>query len=213
MVVLAALTSPPPPTRDPSLAPAVAVLPFRAIGGDEGQVAFGEGLTEDLIVALAKQTGLRVISADEAASPQEIGVQLRVPYVLDGRVRLAGDKLRITAQLSETLSGYHLWGGRYDRTLGDVLVVQGEVADKIVATLAAKLAESEGQRLQAEGGTAGETYLELGVAYLGRFAEEAVTLPQTLYRALTNADETVNLKVVGRNGEARLTIGRHHGRA
>ena len=58
-----------------------------------------------------------------------------------------------------------------------------------------------------------ETYLELGVAYLGRFAEEAVTLPQTLYRALTNAEETVNLKVVGRNGEARLTIGRHHGRA
>ena len=213
VLVWTSLTSPPPPPRDPTMTPAVAVLPFRAIGGDQGQVEFGEGLTEDLIVALAEQTGLRVISAEESLSPQEIGARLQVPYVLDGRVRQAGDKLRITAQLSETSSGYHLWGGRYDRTLGDVLAVQEEVADKIVATLAVKLAESEGERLRSEGGTTGQSYLMRGVAYLGRFAEDAVTLPGTLYRALTNADGTVNLKVVGRSGEARLSLGERDGRA
>ena len=208
----ASLSRPPLPQRDPTMTPAVAVMPFRAIGGTEAQVEFVEGLTEDLMVALAKQTGLRVISVEESASPREIGVQLQVPYVLDGRVRQEGDMLRVTAQLSETSSGYHLWGGRYDRATGDVLAVQEEVAGKIVATLAVKLVESEGERLRSEGG-AGETYLMRGVAYLGRFAEDAVSLPQTIFRTLTNGDGTVSLEVVGRDAEARLNFGARDGRA
>ncbi len=121
---VAAILTGPPATSDPDMTPAVAVLPFRAIGDEAAQAEFGEGLTEDLIVALSAQTSLRVVLSDEPGTPQEVGARLHVAYVLDGRVRRAGETLRITAQLSETSSGYSLWGGRYDRMPSDVLVVQ-----------------------------------------------------------------------------------------
>lgn len=89
----------PPATSDPGMTPAVAVLPLQAIGDEAAQAEFGEGLTEDLIVALSAHTDLRVVRSDEPGSPQEVGARLHVAYVLDGRIRHAGETLRITAQL------------------------------------------------------------------------------------------------------------------
>ncbi len=110
IALVTAIPTGPPAAMDPDMTPAVAVLPFRAIGDEAAQAEFGEGLTEDLIVALSAQTSLRVVLSDEPGTPQEVGARLHVAYVLDGRVRRAGDTLRITAQLSETSSGYTACG-------------------------------------------------------------------------------------------------------
>ncbi len=194
------------------MTPAVAVLPFRAIGNEAAQAEFGEGLTEDLIVALSAQTSLRVVLSDEPGTPQEVGARLHVAYVLDGRVRRAGETLRITAQLSETSSGYSLWGGRYDRMPSDVLVVQEEVAEKIVTTLAEKLTEAEYDRMGEGEASAGQSYLMLGIAYLGRFAEDAVMLPRQLLRSLSDSDERGS-EVVDRSSQARAAANRSGGPA
>ena len=210
VLALAILTGPPART-DPDMMPAVAVLPFQAIGGEAAQAEFGEGLTEDLIVALSVQTDLRIVLSDEPGSPQEVGDRLHVAYVLDGRVRRAGETLRITAQLSETSSGYHVWGGRYDRMPSDVLVVQAEVAAKIVATLAQKLAEMEGERTSEGAAVEGRSYLMLGVAYLGRFAEGAIMYPRQLLRSLSGPARDQGSEVVDRSSQARARAVRSDG--
>jgi adenylate cyclase len=107
-VLAVAIFMGPPATSDSGMTPAVAVLPFQAIGDEAAQAEFGEGLTEDLIVALSAHTDLRVVRSDEPGSPQEVGARLHVAYVLDGRIRGTGKTLRITAQLSETSSGHSL---------------------------------------------------------------------------------------------------------
>ena len=188
----------PTPVSDGLAAPIVAVLPFRAIGGDGDGAVLGEGLTEDLIAMLSDQTGLRVISGRPAMAtaeqprpdPRDVGRQLRARYVLDGSVRAAGDQVRITALLVDAVTGYHLWGGRYDRALTDIFGLQDEVAGRIVATLAEKLTEAERERIDREAASAlnlGER-LWSGLEYLGRLGELAVSLPTRLIRWITGGD-------------------------
>ena len=213
VALVTAILTGPPAAMDPDMTPAVAVLPFQAIGDDAAQAEFGEGLTEDLIVALSAQTSLRVVLSDEPGTPQEVGARLHVAYVLDGRVRRAGETLRITAQLSETSSGYSLWGGRYDRMPADVLVVQEEVASKIVATLAEKLSEAEDERMGQDAASAGQSYLMLGIAYLGRFAEDAVMYPRQLLRSLSGSAGGQGSEVMDRSSQARAAADRSGGPA
>ena len=187
----------PMPVSDGLAAPIVAVLPFRAIGGGDGAI-LGEGLTEDLIATLSDQTGLRVISGRPAVAaaeqpqpdPREMGRQLRARYVLDGSVRVAGEQVRITALLIDAVTGYHLWGGRYDRALTDVLGLQDEVAGRIVATLAEKLIDAERQRIDREAASALDLNERLwrGMENLGRLGEHVVLLPMRLIRWTTGDD-------------------------
>ena len=204
VVLVAAFLTGPPSRTDPDMTPAVAVLPFQGIGVEAAQAEFGEGLTEDLIVALSAETGLRVVASDVSGNPREVGERLHVAYVLDGRVRRSGETLRITAQLSETSSGFHVWGGRYDRMPADVLVVQEEVAAKIVATLARKLTEMEGERTSERAAADGESYLMIGIAHLGRFAEDAVMYPRQLLRSLGALDRDEGAEIVDRSNQAGL---------
>ena len=110
--------SPPPPPR-PTGTPSIAVLPFRTIGANGDQATFSEGLSEDLITALAEHTGLKIIASTaqelETNAARDVGRELNALYVLDGSVRTVRDKVRVTAQLVATDTGYHLWGGRYGR--------------------------------------------------------------------------------------------------
>jgi class 3 adenylate cyclase len=188
----------PTPDTDGIAAPIVAVLPFRAIGGGGDGAVLGEGLTEDLIATLSDQTGLRVISGRPAVAaaeqpqpdPREMGRQLRARYVLDGSVRAAGEQVRITALLVDAVTGYHLWGGRYDRALTDVFGLQDEVAGRIVATLAEKLTDSERQRIDREAASALNLSERLwrGLENLGRLGELVVLLPMRLIRWITGGD-------------------------
>ena len=145
-------TSPPRPSAFPS----VAVLPFANLGGDPEQEYFADGITEDLITELSRFQEIRVIARNSVmtykgkpARVQEVGRDLGVRYVLEGSVRKAGERVRITAQLIDAASGHHLWAERFDRDLADIFEVQDEVTSRIVATLAGKLAESERRRARS----------------------------------------------------------------
>src|SRR5438445_4470945 len=134
--------------------PSVAVLPFENMSGDAGQEYFSDGITEDLITGLSKPSGLFVIARNsvfaykgKALKPAQVSRELGVRYLLEGSVRKAGNRVRITAQLVDATTGYHVWAERYDRDLKDVFALQDEVTQKIVGVLAVKLTVPEKDRL------------------------------------------------------------------
>jgi adenylate cyclase len=140
------------PTPPPALPdkPSIAVLPFANLSGDAEQEYFSDGISEDLITDLSKVSALFVIARNSSftykgktAKVQEIGRELGVRFVLEGSIRKAGNRVRITAQLVDAESGGHLWADRYDRELNDIFATQDEVVQKIVGTLAVKLTQRE----------------------------------------------------------------------
>ena len=130
----------------PGLRPSIAVLPFDNLGGDPEQSYFSDGLSEDLITALSRFRDLVVLARHssfalrgEALGAVELGRRLGVRFLLEGSVRRAGQRVRITAQLIDATSGDHLWAERYDRALDDIFAVQDEVVATIAATLAGRI--------------------------------------------------------------------------
>jgi len=129
-------------------APSVAVLPFANMSPDPDQVYFADGMAEELISALTRVEGLRVIARTSAfsfrgtqADIATIGRKLGVSAVVEGSVRRAGDRVRISAQLIDVEGGHHLWSEVYDRSLDDVFQIQDEIARTIVATIKPKLVD------------------------------------------------------------------------
>ncbi|MET0532580.1 MAG: adenylate/guanylate cyclase domain-containing protein [Microvirga sp.] len=128
--------------------PSVAVLPFTNMGGDPEQVYFSDGITEDIITELARFRELLVIARnstftfrDKSVDVREVGKVLNADYVVEGSVRRAGERVRITAQLINAATGAHLWAERFDRPFEDVFVVQDEIARGVVATIAQRIKE------------------------------------------------------------------------
>jgi adenylate cyclase len=162
--------------------PSIAVLPFVNISGDPEQEYFSDGLTEDLITDLSKISGLFVIARNsvftykgKAVKVDQVGRELGVRNVLEGSVRRAGDRVRITAQLVDAKTGGHLWAERYDRDLKDIFALQDEVAQKIGAALSVKLTGDERERLvqrETDNLEAFDCYLR-GLEYYSRFTKEA----------------------------------------
>jgi len=145
--------------------PSIAVLPFQNMSGDAEQEFFTDGITEDLITDLSKVSGLFVIARNSSfvykgrpAKVQDIGRDLRVRFVLEGSVRKAGNRVRITAQLIDATTGGHLWAERFDRDLTDIFATQDEVVQKIVGALAITLTPVEERRLRRRGTTNVEAY-------------------------------------------------------
>src|SRR5262245_4138197 len=138
--------------------PSIAVLPFHNMSGDPEQEYFSDGMTEDLITDLSKVSGLFVIARNSSfaykgrsVKVQEIGRDLGVRFVLEGSIRKAGNRVRITAQLIDAGNGGHLWAERFDRDLTDIFSTQDEVVEKIVGTLAVTLTQGEERRLGRHG--------------------------------------------------------------
>ena len=122
------------------------MLPFENLSSESEQEYFCDGITEELINALTQVDGLRVVARTSAFAfkgqhrdIRRIGEELYVGLVVEGTVRKAGDQLRITAQLINVLSGYHLWSQQYDRKLKDVFAIQEEIAQAIVKALRIRL--------------------------------------------------------------------------
>jgi serine/threonine protein kinase/Flp pilus assembly protein TadD len=127
--------------------PSLAVLPFANLSGDKENEYFSDGLAEDIIDALAQLPGLRVMARTSAfafrgkeADVREIGARLNVEHILEGSVRRAGHRLRVTAQLVKASDGYHLWSQRFDREMTDVFAIQDEISQAIVEKLQVRLA-------------------------------------------------------------------------
>jgi adenylate cyclase len=130
--------------------PSIAVLPFVNRSGDSEQEYFSDGMTEDLITELSRLSGLFVIARNsvfaykgKAATPEQVSRELGVRYMLEGSVRKANNRIRITAQLVDTTTGYHLWAQYYDRDLHDIFAVQEEIARMITRALAVQLTKQE----------------------------------------------------------------------
>ncbi|MDW4549051.1 BTAD domain-containing putative transcriptional regulator [Defluviimonas sp. D31] len=133
--------------------PSVAVLPFTNMSGDPEQDYFSDGITEDIITGLSRFRTLFVVARhssfafrDENLGVREIGQRLGVQYVVEGSVRRAGSKVRISAQLADALTGNHVWAERYDRELDDIFAVQDEVTRSIVAVLPGRVQEDVAER-------------------------------------------------------------------
>jgi TolB-like protein len=147
----------PPPHEiyEPSLPnrPAIAVLPFVNMSGDPEQEYFSDGISEDIITALSKLRWFFVIARNssfiykgKAVHMKQVAEELGVRYVVEGSVRKAGDRVRITAQLNDAVTGSHLWAERYDRGLADVFAVQDEITEAIVAAIEPQLYAAENFR-------------------------------------------------------------------
>ena len=138
-----AASGPPLPHPD---RPSIAVLPFINMSGDPEQEYFSDGITEDIITELSRFHSLLVIARNSAFAfkgkslkVQDIGRELGVGYVVEGGVRRSGERLRLTAQFVEVVSGRHIWAERYDRDVHDIFDVQDELAHAIAATVGAKV--------------------------------------------------------------------------
>jgi adenylate cyclase len=146
------------PTRETAVLlpdkPSIAVLPFVNMSGDSAQEYFSDGMTEDLITDLSKLAGLFVIARNsvftykgKAVKPHQVSQELGVRYIIEGSVRKADDRVRITAQLIDATTGYHLWAERYDRDLQNVFAVQDEIARRITTALAVRLTPKEREHM------------------------------------------------------------------
>ncbi len=134
--------------------PSIAVLPFVNMSGDSAQEYFSEGMTEDLITELSRLDGLLIIARNsaftykgKAVKPEQVSRELGVRYMLEGRVRTANNRIRITAQLVDGTTGYHVWAQSYDRDLDDIFAVQGEIARMITRSLAVRLTAAEERQM------------------------------------------------------------------
>ena len=132
----------------------IAVLPMINISPDPADAYFADGLTEELISTLSKISELSVISRTSvmryrglAKAAADIGTELAVSAILEGSVRKAGEKLRITAQLIDTQSDKHLWSETYDRELRDIFAVQSDIAAKIAGSLRVALLKEDKEKI------------------------------------------------------------------
>jgi adenylate cyclase len=144
---------PPRPTLALPDKPSIAVLAFTNMSGDPGEEYISDGITEDIITGLSRFSELFVIARNSSfqykgKSPdiRQVGRELGVRYVLEGSIRCAGDRVRISAQLIDAVTGAHRWAERYDRDLKDVFAVQDEVSRAIVAILVAQVDKAEAER-------------------------------------------------------------------
>jgi adenylate cyclase len=133
--------------------PSIAVLPFANLSADPEQDYFSDGITEDIITELSRFFELLVIARNssfqykgKAVDIRQVGRELGVRYVLEGSVRRSGDRIRITAQLVDAITGAHRWAERYDRELHDVFAIQDELARAIVTILALHVNRAETER-------------------------------------------------------------------
>jgi len=178
--------------------------------GDPTQEYFSDGITEEIITGLSKIPRLIVIARNSTftykgkpVKVQDVGRELGVRYVLEGSVRWAGDRVRITAQLIDAATGHHLWAERYDREMKDIFALQDEITIKIIVAMQVKLTEGEQARMPEGKGTRNlDSYLKLleGISYAHRFNIEGNTLARRM------AEEVIALSPDDPGGYSLLAV-------
>jgi len=138
--------------------PSIAVLPFTNMSSDPEQEYFADGITEDIISALTRISGLLVVARNstmiykgKAVDIKQVGREQGVRYVLEGSVRKGVNRVRVTGQLIDASTGHHLWAERYDRKLDDIFAVQDEITQAVTLEMQVQLADGEQVRLRARG--------------------------------------------------------------
>ena len=180
----------------PTQGASVAVLPFMDLSAEKDQDWFCDGLAEEIIDALTCVRHLRVSSRtasfryrDGSVDPREIGRQLRVGAILEGSVRRAGERVRITAQLIDAANGYHLWSESYDRRIEDVFAIQIDIARRVAAALRVSLTGAEAalrERYAPRNAQAHEFYLR--GRQLGRISQWSWLRAPAMFRRAIELD-------------------------
>jgi adenylate cyclase len=152
--------------------PSIAVLPFKNISGDSDQEFLADGITESIIGAISRISGLFVIASNsvftykgKAVRIQTVSEELGVQNVLEGTVQRIGNRLRIHAQLIDAITGRHLWSEKYDREMKDLFSVQDNISKEVVTALRVKIVEGEQARVWAKSTSNIEAYLKFLRAY------------------------------------------------
>jgi adenylate cyclase len=186
--------------------PSIAVLPFDNMSDDPQQEYFSDGLTEDIITGLSKIPRLFVIARNssftykgKAVKVQQVGRDLGVQYVLEGSVRKAGGRIRITAQLIDAGTGHHLWAERYDRDLKDIFALQDEITEQILTSMEVNLTTGQQARLWRKGTTNRKAYEKVLKAheYYGRMTREDNAQARQVYREAMALDPEYAVPLVG----------------
>jgi adenylate cyclase len=177
--------------------PSIAVLPFTNMSGDPEQEYFSDGITEDIIIDLSKISGLFVVARNmtfaykgKPVKVQQAAQDLNVRFVLEGSVRKAGSRVRVTAQLIEGNGGGHVWAERYDRDLTDIFAIQDEIAHAIVDQLKVRLLTEERQAIEqvpTESFDAYSYYLR-GRQFLHRHAKSYYALAKRMFAKAVELD-------------------------
>ncbi|NRQ15364.1 adenylate/guanylate cyclase domain-containing protein [Ensifer sesbaniae] len=177
--------------------PSIAVLPFENLSGSPDQTFFSDGITEDIIGGLARFRSLSVTAASSSfsfrgkhADMREIGRKLGVTYLVEGSIRRAGERIRITAQLVEAASGAHLWSEHYDRSLTDIFTVQDEVTRTIVSTLIGQIETADLHQVLRKPTTslaAYEFYLR-GLVHIRGYEPDDNQLAHAMFQAAVDRD-------------------------
>ena len=170
--------------------PSIAVLPFVNMSDDPKQEFFSDGMTEEIITALSKSPYLFVIARQSTftykgkpVKVKQVSEELGVRYVLEGSVRRSEEKVRITAQLIDAMTGYHLWAERYDRELKEIFALQDEIALKILKTVHEKLQPADHARVLGKGARNLEAFLKAMEAreHFFRITPEDNAMARNLY--------------------------------
>jgi adenylate cyclase len=179
--------------------PSVAVLSFTNMSADPEQEFFADGIAEDVITALSRYPSLFVIARNSsftykgrAVDVKQIGRELGVRYVLEGSLRTAGARIRVTVQLVEAETGKHVWAARYDRDLTDIFAVQDEITETATIAIAPAIAEAEQQRAlrKPPGSLDAWAAYQRGLWHLGKFAREDNALAEKFFQGAIGLDPT-----------------------
>jgi len=196
-IAASATTEPPAPALPLPDKPSIAVLPFANMSGDAEQDYFADGMVEEIITALSRFRWLFVIARNSSfaykgrpVDVKQVGRELGVRYVLEGSVRKAASRLRITGQLIDASTGAHLWADRFDGTLDDVFDLQDQVATNVVSAISPHVEHAEIQRAKrkpTENLDAYDYYLH-GVAAVQRITKEGANEALRLFRQAVALD-------------------------
>lgn len=186
--------------------PSIAVLPFNNISGDPDQEYFADGLAEDIITGLSKFHWFFVIARNSSftykgsvVDVKQVGRELGVRYVLEGSVRKAGSRVRITAQLIDAQLGHHVWAGRYDRDFGDIFAVQDELTESIIGAVAPSFIAAEAMRIERKPPESLDAwdYVMRGNWHLWRLNKEDVAEARRLFERARELDPRNTLALSG----------------
>ena len=186
-----------PPARTATDRPSIVVLPFNNMSGDPEQEYFSDGITEDIITDLSKVSGLFVVARNtaftykgKALKVQDVSQELGVTFVLEGSVRKAGSRVRVTGQLINGKDGGHVWADRYDRDLTDIFAIQDEITHAIVEQLKVKLLPREKESI-AQAPTdniEAYTYYLRGRQFLHRHSKSYYQLARRMFTKAVELD-------------------------
>ena len=180
-----------------SSSPSIAVLPFLELSDAAQKERLGDGIAEDIITALAAMPRLSVVSRtstfrykDKVPDPRELGQELKVRYLLEGSVQKEGPRVRVTAQLIEAETGFHLWAERYDLETEDLFALRDDVTLRVVKAIQAQLAEREGFSMKPRQTDSLEAYLRFlrGRSYASQFSREKNALARRSFQEALSLD-------------------------